>query len=114
MKMIYEFDAPITNDSTSVISAKGNPPMLLSPSLGQESNIVIWVAFFSFDNAREMLHLAENKALQKGLETLREQAGNPELVYKKARWVSWSQDEFALGGCIIASVYRGTMMREKK
>jgi monoamine oxidase len=101
MKMIYEFDAPITNDSISVIFAKGNPPMWWSPSLGQDSDIVVWVAFFSGDYAREMLHLGENKALQKGLETLREQVGNPDLVYKKARWVSWPQDEFALGGYSI-------------
>jgi predicted NAD/FAD-dependent oxidoreductase len=101
MKMIYEFDEPITNDSTNVIFAKGNPPMWWSPSIGQDSNIVVWVAFFSGDYAREMLHLGENKALQKGLDTLREQIGNPELVYKKARWVSWPQDEFALGGYSI-------------
>ena len=101
MKMIYEFDAPVTNDSTNVIFAKGNPPMWWSPSLGHDSDRVVWVAFFSGDYAREMLSLGEKGALQKGLETLREQVGNPDLVFKKAQWVSWPQDEFALGGYSI-------------
>ena len=101
MKMIYEFDEPITDDSISAIFAKGNPPMWWSPSLGQDSDRVVWVAFFSGDYAREMLDLGEEKALQKGLETLREEVGKPELTYKQARWVSWPQDEFALGGYSI-------------
>jgi len=59
------------------------------------------VAFFSGDYARDMLDLGEEKALQKGLETLREEVGKPDLNYKQARWVSWPQDEFALGGYSI-------------
>ena len=101
MKMIYEFDAPITDDAISAIFAKGNPPMWWSPSLGQDSDRVVWVAFFSGDYARDMLDLGEEKALQKGLETLREEVGKPDLNYKQARWVSWPQDEFALGGYSI-------------
>jgi monoamine oxidase len=98
MKMIYEFDAPITDDSTSAIFAKGNPPMWWSPSVGQESTAVIWVAFFSGDYAREMLALGEPAALQKGLETLRDEVGKPDLAFRQARWINWPEDEFALGG----------------
>ena len=101
MKMIYEFGTPITDESISAIFAKDNPPMWWSPSLGQNSESVVWVAFFSGDYAREMLDLGEEKALQKGLETLREEVGKPDLDYKQARWVSWPQDEFALGGYSI-------------
>lgn len=98
MKMIYEFDAPILDQSIGAIYAKDNPPMWWSPSLGRDEGAVIWTAFFSGDYAREMLALGEEKALQKGLETLRREVGNPDLQYKQARWVNWVHDEFALGG----------------
>jgi len=98
MKMVYEFDEPLLDKSIGAIYAKGNPPMWWSPSFGQDTDKVVWVAFFSGDYAREMLALGEAGALQKGLETLREELGKPDLEYKQARWVNWPQDEFSRGG----------------
>jgi monoamine oxidase len=48
-----------------------------------------------------MIALGEAGALQKGLETLRDEIGQPELEYKQARWINWPEDEFALGGYSI-------------
>jgi monoamine oxidase len=101
MKMVYEFDAPIMDKSVGAIYAKGNPPMWWSPSLGRDDETVVWTAFFSGDYAREMIALGEAGALQKGLETLRDEIGQPELEYKQARWINWPEDEFALGGYSI-------------
>ncbi len=101
MKMVYEFEEPIMDKAIGAIYAKGNPPMWWSPSLGREDGAIIWTAFFSGDYAREMLELDEDKALRKGLDTLREEIGNPDLKYKQARWVNWPQDEFSMGGYSI-------------
>ena len=98
MKMIYEFADPILDPSIGAIYAKGNPPMWWSPSCGREGGAVVWTAFFSGDYAREMLKLGEDAALQKGLNTLRQELGRHNLSYKQACWVNWPQDEFALGG----------------
>jgi len=98
MKMVYEFDEPLLDPSIGAIYAKGNPPMWWSPSFGQETDQVVWTAFFSGDYAREMIKLGENGALQKGLETLREELDKPDLEYIKAEWVNWPQDEFSRGG----------------
>ena len=98
MKMVYEFDQPILDRSIGAIYAKDNPPMWWSPSLGREDGAVVWTAFFTGDYAREMLALGEQAALQEGLNTLRREIGKPELRYRKARWINWPEDEFALGG----------------
>ncbi len=98
MKMVYEFEEPILDRSIGAIYAKDSPPMWWSPSLRRDEDTIVWTAFFSGNYAREMLELGEEKALQKGLETLREEVGNPELTYKQARWVNWPQDEFSRGG----------------
>lgn len=101
MKMVYEFDKPIMDNAIGAIYAKGNPPMWWSPSFGRDGGAIIWTAFFSGDYAREMFELGEEGALQKGLETLRGEIGNPDLQYKQARWVNWPQDEFSMGGYSI-------------
>ena len=98
MKMVYLFDEHILDPSIGAIYAQGNPPMWWSPSLGRESGQVVWTAFFTGDYAREMLPLGEAAALQRGLETLRREIGQPDLDYVKARWVNWPEDDFALGG----------------
>lgn len=98
MKMVYQFDQPILDRSIGAIYARDNPPMWWSPSLGREKGDVVWTAFFSGDYAREMLDLGEEAALQKGLDTLRREIGQPDLQYVKARWINWPQDEFARGG----------------
>lgn len=98
MKMVYEFDEPIMDKAIGAIYAKGNPPMWWSPSLGREDGAIVWTAFFSGDYAREMIALGEEGALQKGLETLREEVGNPDLEYTQAQWINWPQDEFSMGG----------------
>lgn len=98
MKMVYQFEQPILDRSIGAIYARDNPPMWWSPSLGREKGDVVWTAFFSGDYAREMLELGEEAALQKGLDTLRREIGQPDLQYVKARWVNWPEDEFARGG----------------
>ncbi len=98
MKLVYLFDEPLLAQSIGAIYARGNPPMWWSPSLGRERGATVWTGFVTGDYAREMLALGEDAALRKGLETLREEIGNPALQYAKARWVNWPDDPFALGG----------------
>lgn len=98
MKMVYEFEEPLLDKSIGAIYAKGNPPMWWSPSLGRDEGAIVWTAFFSGDYAREMIALGEEKALQKGLDTLREELGKPDLEYKQAQWINWPEDEFSRGG----------------
>ena len=98
MKLVYLFDEPILESSIGAIYARGNPPMWWSPSLGREEGATVWTGFFSGDYAREMLALGEERAIQEGLETLRQEIGNPTLQFVKARWVNWPDDPYALGG----------------
>lgn len=98
MKMVYRFDRPILDRSIGAIYARDNPPMWWSPSLGRADGDVVWTAFFTGDYAREMLDLGQDAALQKGLDTLRREIGQPDLQYSKARWINWPEDEFARGG----------------
>ena len=98
MKMVYLFDEPILDPAIGAIYAKGNPPMWWSPSLGRDGGAVVWTAFFTGDYARDMLEAGEAEALDRGLQTLREEIGIPSLMYRKARWVNWPEDEFARGG----------------
>ncbi len=98
MKLVYLFDEPLLDSSIGAIYARGNPPMWWSPSLGREGGATVWTGFVTGDYAREMLALGEERAIQKGLETLRKEIGNPNLQFVKARWVNWPEDAFALGG----------------
>ena len=98
MKLVYLFDEPLLDRSIGAIYARGNPPMWWSPSLGRERGATVWTGFVTGDYAREMLALGEEAALNKGLETLREELGDPSLRFVKARWVNWPQDPYALGG----------------
>ena len=98
MKLVYLFDKPLLDPSIGAIYARGNPPMWWSPSLGRGEGSTVWTGFFSGDYAREMLALGEDRAIQKGLETLRQEIGKPTLQFVKARWVNWPNDPFALGG----------------
>ena len=98
MKLVYLFDEPLLDPAIGAIYARGNPPMWWSPSLGRNNGATVWTGFVTGDYAREMLALGEEAALQKGLETLREEIGEPTLRYAKARWVNWPADPFALGG----------------
>ena len=98
MKLVYLFDEPLLASSIGAIYARGNPPMWWSPSLGREGGATVWTGFFSGDYAREMLVLGEEQAIQKGLETLRQEIGDPTLQCVKARWVNWPEDPYALGG----------------
>ena len=98
MKLVYLFDEPILDPSIGAIYAKGNPPMWWSSTLGRDGGAVVWTGFFTGDYARELLPIGEEAALQRGLETLRAEIGNPDLQYAKARWVNWPEDEFAMGG----------------
>jgi len=98
MKLVYLFDEPLLDSSIGAIYARGNPPMWWSPSLGRAEGATVWTGFVTGDYAREMLALGERGALQKGLDTLREEIGDPSLRFVKARWVNWPDDPFALGG----------------
>lgn len=98
MKLVYLFEAPILDPAIGAIYARGNPPMWWSPSLGRAGGVTVWTGFVTGDYAREMLSLGEEKALEKGIETLRRELGQPELAPFKARWVNWPEDPYALGG----------------
>jgi len=98
MKLVYLFAEPLLDASIGAIYARGNPPMWWSPSLGRAEGATVWTGFVTGDYAREMLALGERGALQKGLDTLREEIGDPSLRFVKARWVNWPDDPFALGG----------------
>ena len=98
LKLVYRFAAPILDPKIGAIYAAGSPPMWWSPSLGRQSGAVVWTAFATGDYARELLQLGEQKALEKGLATLREEIGQPDLNASKSRWVAWNHDEYALGG----------------
>ena len=98
MKLVYLFDEPLLDASIGAIYARGNPPMWWSPSLGRAAGATVWTGFVTGDYAREMLALGEQGALQKGLDTLREEIGDPSLRFVKALWVNWPDDPFALGG----------------
>ena len=98
LKLVYRFAAPILDPKIGAIYAAGSPPMWWSPSLGRPGGAVVWTAFATGDYARELLQMGEQKALEKGLATLREEIGQPDLNASKSRWVAWNHDEFALGG----------------
>ncbi len=98
IKLVYQFEEPILDRSIGAIYAKGNPPMWWSPSLGREAGATVWTGFVTGDYARALLPLGERAALRKGLDTLRRETGIRDLEALKARWVNWSEDEFALGG----------------
>ena len=98
LKLIYLFEEPLLDRSIGAIYARGNPPMWWSPSLGRDGGATVWTGFCSGDYARDMLALGQEGALQKGLETLRTEIGRPDLRYRKARWINWLADPFALGG----------------
>lgn len=102
MKLVYLFDAPITDPAISGIYSASNPPKWWQPSFSRDTKMTVWTGFFSGDYAREMLSLGEAGAIAKGLETLRTEVSNPSLKYAKARWVCWPQDEFTMGGYSIA------------
>ena len=98
LKLIYEFAHPILDPAIGAIYARGNPPMWWSPSLGRERGATVWTAFLTGDYARELLPLGEEAALEQGLATLRAEIAQPDLTYRRARWVNWVDDEFSLGG----------------
>src|SRR5690606_5225275 len=65
MKLVYRFDAPITDSAISGIYSAGNPPKWWQPSFSRDTDMTVWTGFFSGDYAREMLALGEAGAIQK-------------------------------------------------
>ena len=104
MKLVYQFDAPITDPAISGLYSAENPPKWWQPSFKRETTMTVWTGFFTGDYAREMLALGEEAAIQKGLEMLRTELNQPDLQYSKAKWVNWPRDEFTLGGYSVALV----------
>ena len=98
MKLVYLFEQPILGPKIGAIYARGNPPMWWSPSLGRGGGATVWTAFLTGDYAREMLPLGEAEALERGMQTLRDEISQPDLRYIKARWVNWIEDPYACGG----------------
>lgn len=98
MKMIYQFDEPIIDTTIGAIYSRLNPPMWWSPSFTRDVDVQVWTAFVSGDWARELLALGEDGALQKGLESLREELGKPDLQAKTMTLVNWPHDPFSQGG----------------
>jgi len=98
MKMIYQFDEPIIDRTIGAIYSRLNPPMWWSPSFTRDVDVQVWTAFVSGDWARELLVFGEEGALQKGLESLREELGKPDLQAKAMTLVNWPNDPFSQGG----------------
>ncbi|MBZ0294399.1 MAG: FAD-dependent oxidoreductase, partial [Anaerolineae bacterium] len=99
MKMVYRFDEPITPPHIAAIYADGNPPMWWSPSYGRGiDGVQVWMAFTTGDWTRELLAGGEDGALQKGLETLRKELGNPNLHPSATRVMNWTAEPFTRGG----------------
>jgi monoamine oxidase len=99
MKMVYVFDGIVGAAHVSSIFSRHNPPMWWNVNYQrQQTRCTVWSAFFSGDYAREMLACGESAALAKGLATLREELGLPDLQPRFARWVNWVDDPCTLGG----------------
>ncbi len=99
IKMIYRFDQPLQPVSVMAIYSALNPPMWWTPSYGHDAEgVYVWTAFASGDWARELLALGETGALERGVETLRQELGLPHLQPIAAQLVNWPADPFARGG----------------
>jgi monoamine oxidase len=103
IKLVYEFEQPITSDGIMAVFSSGNPPMWWSPSAGQDTDKTVWTAFVSGDGARNLLALGESGALEAGLDTLSRELGNPDLKVLKMHLVNWPADPFSLGGYSVAT-----------
>ncbi len=96
-KLVYTFAKPLTPRGIAALYSAGKPPMWWTPQPNAE-NEQVWLSLATGDWARELLALGEDGAIARGLETLREEFGQPDLTPLEARIVNWTDDEFALGG----------------
>jgi monoamine oxidase len=109
IKMMYRFDEPVISPQIGVIYSALNPPMWWSPTFGRDLPYQIWTAFATGNWARELLALGETGALQKGLDTLRQELGRSDIQPSATHLMNWPADPFALGaysvtrpGCVGA------------
>jgi monoamine oxidase len=103
IKLVYRFDEPIASREIMVIFGLGNPPIWWSPSFGQDTDQYVWTAFVSGDGARELLALGEEDALEKALDSLRQELNCPALKAVNRYLVNWPADPFTRGGYSIVS-----------
>jgi monoamine oxidase len=103
IKLIYRFEQPIVASNIMLVFTTGNPPVWWSPSFGLETDQHIWTAFVSGDGARELLALGEIGALEKALDSLRQQLDCPDLKAIDMKLINWPADPFALGGYSVAT-----------
>ena len=103
IKLVYRFEQPIVDKSIMLIFGAGNPPVWWSPSFGLETDQHVWTAFVSGDGARELLALGETGALEKALDSLRQELDCPDLKASDMRLINWPADPFARGGYSVAT-----------
>ncbi|MEO8606996.1 MAG: NAD(P)/FAD-dependent oxidoreductase [Chloroflexota bacterium] len=103
IKLIYRFEQPIVDSGVMIVFTKGNPPVWWSPSFGLETDQHIWTAFVSGDGARDLLALGETGALEKALDSLRQELNCPDLKALDMKLINWPADPFALGGYSVAT-----------
>jgi monoamine oxidase len=103
IKLVYKLDQPIVPPDIMAVYSAGNPPMWWSPSFGHDTDEIVWTAFVSGDNARELLALGEAGALERGLESLKQELDCPNLEALDMHLVNWPADPFALGGYSVAT-----------
>ncbi len=104
LKLIYYFDEPILPNDIMAIYSANNPPMWWSPTTGHDTDYQVWTAFATGDWARELLAIGKKNALSQGLETLRKELDNLNILPSKMEMVDWVNDPFACGGYSVALV----------
>lgn len=98
VKLVYGFERGVLPDGVMALYAAGNPPMWWSPSHGHETEGSVWTAFVTGEGATELMRFGPEVALERGLETLRDEIGEDLPEVRSARAVDWRLDPFALGG----------------
>ena len=98
IKLIYAFEEPPTEAHISALYSRLNPPMWWSPSFGQKTELFVWTAFVSGNDAIDLLTMGEEEALRYALNTLRLELDKPNLTPVKTQLVNWLDDPYTRGG----------------
>lgn len=114
LKLVYRFAQPILPESVAAVYSALNPPMWWTPSYGRSLNGrgQVWMAFATGDWARDLLGEGEAQALEKALDTLRTELGQPHLQPETMQIVNWTADEYALGAYSVVPP-KGYGLRER-
>ncbi len=102
LKMVYVFEEAIIDANVMAIYSDGIPPMWWSPSFGHDVDYCVWTAFATGDYARQLLEMGNDKALQVGLDSLRQEIGQPDLMPTKMFLMDWVNAPYTGGGYSVA------------